>query len=149
MILDNEAEIIPGTHEILSGIPDIHLNRSRCPYPDSLTPADGIGVANWHDGGSAIITYNGTGPRTVYYGFSIDSITDPETTEMLVVNSVEWVQDRASIKGDLNNDGTITATDACIALQIAASGRWDRSADINEDGVVTALDVLMILQEVT
>ncbi|MEA3280970.1 MAG: CARDB domain-containing protein, partial [Euryarchaeota archaeon] len=149
MILDDEAEIIPGTHEILSGIPDIHLNRSRCPYPDSLTPTDGIGVANWPDGGSAIIIYDGTGPRTVYYGFSIDSITDPETMERLVVNSVEWVQDRAATKGDLNNDGMITTTDACIALQIAASGGRDRSADISDDGIVTSLDVLMILQEVT
>ena len=147
MILDNEAEIITGTHEILSGISDIHLNRSRCPYPDSLTPTDGIGVANWQDGGSAIIIYDGTGPRTVYYGFSIDSITDPETMERLVVNSVEWVQDRAAMKGDLNNDGMITTTDACIALQIAASGGWDQSADINEDWIVTSLDVLMILQE--
>jgi subtilisin family serine protease len=149
LILDNEAEVILGTHEILSGIPDIHLNRSRCPYPDSLTPTDGIGVANWQDGGSAIITYNGTGPRTVYYGFSIDSITDPETMERLVVNSVEWVQDRAAMKGDLNNDDRITTTDACIALQIAASGGWDQSADVNEDGIVTSLDVLMILQEAT
>ncbi|MEA1965876.1 MAG: CARDB domain-containing protein, partial [Euryarchaeota archaeon] len=149
MILDSEAEIILGTHEILSGISDIHLNRSRCPYPDSLTPADGIGVANWQDGGSAIIIYEGTGPRTVYYGFSIDSITDPETAEMLVVNSVEWVQDRTAMKGDLDNDNIITTTDACIALQIAASGGWDRSADVNEDGIVTSLDALMILQEVT
>ncbi|HDN64911.1 MAG TPA: hypothetical protein ENF23_01220 [Methanosarcinales archaeon] len=149
MILDNEAEIIPGTHEILSGIPDIHLNRSRCPYPDSLTPIDGIGVANWQDGGSAIIIYDGTGPRTVYYGFSIDSITNPETMEGLVVNSVKWVQDQASMKGDLNDDDMITTTDACIALQIAASGGWDQSADVNEDGIVTSLDVLMIIQEVT
>ncbi|MHC1574706.1 MAG: CARDB domain-containing protein [Candidatus Methanogasteraceae archaeon] len=149
MILDDEAEIVQGTHEILSGIPDIHLNRSRCPYPDSLTPTDGIGVANWRDGGFAIITYNGTGPRTVYYGFSIDSITDPETMGRLVVNSVEWVQDRASTKGDLNNDGRITTADAYIALQIAASGGWNRSADVNEDGIITSLDVLMILQEAT
>jgi hypothetical protein len=149
MILDDEAKIIPGTHEILSGIPDIHLNRSRCPYPDSLTPTDGIGVANWQDGGSAIIIYDGAGPRTTYYGFSIDSITDPETAEMLVVNSVEWVQDQAAMKGDLNNDGRITTTDACIALQIAASGGWDQSADVNEDGVVTSIDVLMILQAAT
>ena len=149
MILDDEAEIIQGTHEILSGIPDMHLNRSQCPYPDSLTPTDGIGVSNWQDGGSAIIIYEGIGPRTVYYGFSIDSITDPETMERLVVNSVEWVQDGAAMKGDLDNDGRITITDACIALQIAASGGWDRSADVNDDGIVTSLDVLMMVQEVT
>ncbi len=149
MILDNESEVIPGTHKMISGIPDMHLNRSRCPYPDSLTPTNGIGVANWQDGGSAIIIYDGTGPRTVYYGFSIDSITDPETMERLVVNSVEWVQDRAATKGDLDNDGMITTTDACVALQIAASGGWDRSADINNDEIITSLDVLMILQAAT
>ncbi|MEA1895762.1 MAG: CARDB domain-containing protein, partial [Euryarchaeota archaeon] len=149
MIRDDEAEIIPGTHEILSGISDIHLNRSRCPYPDSLTPTNGIGVANWQDGRSAIIIYDGAGPRTVYYGFSIDSITDPEAMRRLVVNSVEWVQDQASVKGDLNNDGMITTIDVYMALQIAAIGGWDRSADINEDGIITSLDVFMILQEVT
>ena len=69
--------------------------------------------------------------------------------ERLVVNSLEWVQDRATMKGDLNNDDMITTTDACIALQIAASGRWDQSADVNEDGIVTSLDVLMILQAAT
>ncbi|MEA1895139.1 MAG: dockerin type I domain-containing protein [Euryarchaeota archaeon] len=67
----------------------------------------------------------------------------------LVVNSVEWVQDRAATKGDLNNDGMITTIDVYMALQIAASGGWDRSADINEDGIITSLDVFMILQEAT
>jgi PKD repeat protein len=97
IILDNETEIILGEHEILANIsiPNISLNKSLCPYPDSLTPTDGLSVANWSDGGSAIIVYDDSDSRMVYYGFSVDSITDAETMEKLVLNSVEWVAEVA------------------------------------------------------
>ena len=32
-----------------------------------------------------------------------------------------------------------------IALQLAASGKYDLNMDVNGDGVVTSLDALMIL----
>lgn len=37
-------------------------------------------------------------------------------------------------------------TDAVIALQLAASGKYDPDMDVNGDGVVTSLDALMILR---
>jgi hypothetical protein len=49
------------------------------------------------------------------------------------------------VMGDLNCDGVVTAADAAIALELAASGGWDAAADVSGDGQVTALDALMIL----
>ena len=48
-------------------------------------------------------------------------------------------------------DGTLTSTDAAIALEIAAGSRpcdaaTLAAADVNHDGQVTSLDALMILQ---
>jgi parallel beta-helix repeat protein len=53
---------------------------------------------------------------------------------------------KAFVKGDLNNDGTLSAADAAIALAIAASGAHDQAADASGDGRVTSLDALMIMQ---
>lgn len=50
------------------------------------------------------------------------------------------------VMGDLNCDGVVTAADAAIALQVAASGGYDDVADVNCDGRITALDALTILQ---
>nr|QNO46943.1 hypothetical protein CLAIAILK_00004 [Methanosarcinales archaeon ANME-2c ERB4] len=52
----------------------------------------------------------------------------------------------ASVKGDLNGDGTLTPADAAIALRLAATGAHDDAADVSGDGGVTSLDALMILQ---
>ena len=47
---------------------------------------------------------------------------------------------------DNDSDSTPLFTDAVIALQLAASGKYDQDMDVNGDGVVTSLDALMILQ---
>ena len=51
-----------------------------------------------------------------------------------------------SQKGDLNDDHSLTPTDAAIALRIAATGADDPAADVSGDNYVTSLDALMILQ---
>jgi len=54
---------------------------------------------------------------------------------------------RDMIRGDANNDGTITTADAVIALRIAVgSVAPNEEADVNRDGSVTSLDALMIMQ---
>jgi len=50
------------------------------------------------------------------------------------------------IKGDLNGDDILTPADAVIALGIAAGGGWNPAADVNDDHTVTSTDALMILQ---
>ncbi len=50
------------------------------------------------------------------------------------------------LKGDLNCDGSLTSTDALIALGMSAGSREPELAgDMNEDYAVTSLDALMIL----
>lgn len=49
-------------------------------------------------------------------------------------------------RGDVNHDGMVTPADAVIALNLAASGGYNRDADVNNDSKVTSLDALMILQ---
>ncbi|MEA1864935.1 MAG: metallophosphoesterase [Euryarchaeota archaeon] len=53
------------------------------------------------------------------------------------------------VRGDLNNDGTLTPADAAIALRIAVRGDRDHIADVNGDGHVTSLDSLIMLQAST
>ncbi len=54
---------------------------------------------------------------------------------------------RDMIRGDTNNDGTITTADVVIALRIAVgSVAPNEEADVNHDSSVTSLDALMIMQ---
>lgn len=59
----------------------------------------------------------------------------------------------AAKKGDVNNDGTVAATDALAVLQHAAgiktlSGAEKERGDYNGDGKISALDARKILQVV-
>ena len=53
---------------------------------------------------------------------------------------------KTTLKGDINGDGWITATDAAIALYMAVRGGYEPVADVNDDGRVTSLDALMVAQ---
>jgi hypothetical protein len=58
-----------------------------------------------------------------------------------------FISINGQIKGDLNNDGKITTSDAAIALRIAIStNSYKGAADVNNDHKVTSLDALMIMQ---
>jgi hypothetical protein len=55
------------------------------------------------------------------------------------------------VRGDLNRDGSLTPTDAAIALEIAVGSRpcnptMLAAADMSRDGRVTSLDAPIILQ---
>ncbi len=60
------------------------------------------------------------------------------------------VKEGSLMKGDVNGDGTVTATDALIVLQydvkLIEPPADKRAADVNGDGVITATDALLILQ---
>ncbi len=53
---------------------------------------------------------------------------------------------KTTLKGDINSDGRITATDAVIALDMAVRGGYEPVADVNDGGRVTSLDALMVAQ---
>ncbi|MEA3301633.1 MAG: dockerin type I repeat-containing protein [Pseudomonadota bacterium] len=66
-----------------------------------------------------------------------------------------WYRDAGGepeICGDVKRDGEVSAADAVIALEIAASGSAScdpatfTAADVSGDGQVTSLDALMILK---
>jgi hypothetical protein len=88
------------------------------------------------------IPYTMIGPNTIQVQLDIiEGVLDPA----FILAPVE------SIRGDLNNDGTITSTDTLICLQIAAGSRpldaaTLAAADVNDDWQVTSLDALMIMQ---
>ncbi len=50
------------------------------------------------------------------------------------------------LKGDLNDDGTLTPADAAIALEMAVRGEYSDIADVSGDHRLTSLDALMILR---
>ncbi len=52
----------------------------------------------------------------------------------------EWI---THLKGDLNDDGNVTAADAAIALELAVRGEWHADADMSGDCQVTSLDALI------
>lgn len=57
------------------------------------------------------------------------------------------VSDDVAIKGDIDNDGTVTTLDALAVLKMVASiSEVDIIADMDGDGEVTSLDALKILQ---
>lgn len=46
---------------------------------------------------------------------------------------------------DVGTDSPPAFTDAVIALQLAASGKYDPDMDVNGDGVVTSLDAWILV----
>ncbi len=75
-------------------------------------------------------------------------------TEERVIPALENPSDEYpdAMKGDLNNDGKITAMDARLALRISAklddaSEAQRIIADFNDDGKVTAMDARLILRK--
>ncbi|MEA1870243.1 MAG: dockerin type I repeat-containing protein [Euryarchaeota archaeon] len=70
----------------------------------------------------------------------------PQSVSNFTIHIKTVNQPPATLREDLNHDGTITPADAVIALTIAASGGGNYNADIDGDGKVTSLDGLLILQ---
>jgi len=58
---------------------------------------------------------------------------------------IELVLTTALLCGDVNENGSVTATDALMALSAATNGDYVLEADVNSDGEVTAADALGIL----
>ncbi|MEA1864596.1 MAG: phospholipase D-like domain-containing protein [Euryarchaeota archaeon] len=86
-------------------------------------------------------TYTIPGSYTVTLTVTGDNKATDTTSKIITVEG---------ICGDLNHDGTITMTDATIALlMVIGVIPTTGDADVNSDGRATSLDVLMILQSVS
>ena len=74
-----------------------------------------------------------------------ESKTLNETRNRIILRAgLEIITD--VLKGDLNDDGTLTPADAAIALEMAVRGEYSDIADVSGDHRVTSLDALMILR---
>ncbi len=98
----------------------------------NLTPSGSVSFSDaWDTSGAE----EGSSYAIIGYVLYDGKSTDPATVTV-----------QNMIMGDLNRDGVVTTADAAIALELAASGKWDPAADVDCDGRVTSLDALMILQ---
>jgi len=99
-------------------------------YPDDSMPMVGPNGYELDDGD--VVTW--------YHADSMEST--PENTDMLMRIDVSFAR-----PGDANHDGSVTPSDAVIALQMAVGTvPPNEEADVNSDGHVTSLDALMIQQ---
>ena len=125
------------------------------PAPNAATHIPTITVAGTASDASGIasVTVNGE-PANGTLDWSAD-VTLSEGDNTIAVVATDNEGNTATemvtvhyepLRGDLNHDGTITSTDAAIALRIAATGAQNPAADMNDDSAVTSLDALMILQ---
>ncbi len=88
----NKTIDIVREHPVLKNISQkILFNTSYSAYPDALTPVDGKSIAEWSDGGSAIVIYSNitTGSMTEYLPFNINAIEKERNT--LIANVIGWL----------------------------------------------------------
>lgn len=114
-------------------------------YYAGIAPTWSTGVAQLdgkdYDHGEPII-YNGEHTLVVISGQNRTSVT---------FNIIDGIDAETAKKGDFDDDGVITVSDALAALRIAAKLAESTSAalkigDIDSDGVITVSDALAILR---
>ncbi len=111
--------------------------------------------------GEIVLTQVPAGTYTLTYENLPDGYEAPKTTTLTVTDSqeVQYLQlvlEKASLLGDVDENGTVNAADAALLLKAAslvgsggASGLnadQEKSADVNGDGVYNASDAALILQ---
>ncbi|CAD6492972.1 MAG: hypothetical protein CHKLHMKO_00386 [Candidatus Argoarchaeum ethanivorans] len=95
--------------------------------------------------------------NTSYHFYNATNLT-PNTVYEIATHTIDeagninqtWINQTTKTepyKGDVDRDGSITAEDAVMALEMAVGSiPPNEEADVNCDGRVTSLDALMILQ---
>ncbi|NOR84998.1 S8 family serine peptidase, partial [archaeon] len=90
----NTTILITKTHPIVYGLSkNMTYNTVISEYPDSVLVTDGISLADWIDGGAALVIYNdilNTGSMVAYIPFDINAI-DELNKNNLVKNIVDWL----------------------------------------------------------
>ena len=112
------------SHEILNNISQITIDGNFSPYPDSINPIDSNTVAEWPDANASIISYSNTNKKIIYFAFSIDSIIEENSKELLVVNSIEFLKQTTieSQCGDTTRDGFIDIDDIIFLVNYVFTG---------------------------
>ena len=150
--LNNNALLILKEHKILDNITKIEIDYTMSPYPDALTVLDGYGIADWEDNGTAIIAYNDSKKKMLYFAFGINSVND-NAREKLILNSVGWLlEDELEVNyGDVNFDNKVNILDIVKIVNhiIGRSNFTDprqlKAADVDFKEGITSNDVVIIV----
>lgn len=54
-------------------------------------------------------------------------------------------QGGSALKGDLNNDKTVTVSDLTMMVNLILSGQYSKPADLNNDGSVNVQDITILV----
>jgi len=92
LILENDTEIIISNHEIFENISALFINNSLSPYPDSVLAYNGESIANWSIANTAIVAYNDSDKKMLYFTFSVDAVINDDIKERLIINAIEWLE---------------------------------------------------------
>src|SRR3989344_2944100 len=150
--LNNNALLILKEHKILDNITKIEIDYTMSPYPDALTVLDGYGIADWEDNGTAIIAYNDSKKKMLYFAFGINSVND-NAREKLILNSVGWLlEDELEVNyGDVNFDNKVNILDIVkivnhiIGISNFTDPRQLKAADVDFKEGITSNDVVIIV----
>ncbi|MEK6953695.1 MAG: S8 family serine peptidase [Candidatus Micrarchaeota archaeon] len=143
-------------HNITYGVPDITINGSLSPFPDSLLPiGSSISIGNWQGRQSAILASLQGTKAMAYFGFSVDSITDKSARNLLVANAIDWLGS-FSIKppecGDINSDGLRDIFDVVLLINyVFRNGAPPQPlwiGDLDANGVHDIFDVVHLINHV-
>lgn len=133
-------------HPLTDNLPEsVHFDQTECPYPDALSPLDGISVMEWNDTGSAMVFYNGLGSgggKTVFIPFDTAAMND-SAGDQLLRNIARWLlisSDNDIFPTDLSfQAGIITEQDSAI-LQFSVNNTGpaveDVTINVMIDGVI-------------
>ena len=134
-------------HRILSGINEILLDENYSPYPDSLIPVNAFSVALWPEAETAVLASDSN--NSVYFGFSLNAVSDSSTKEKLVLNSVDWIEESNSVCGDLTGDSQFNVADLTFFVDFLWKGGpepyplWTANADGTDSVNVADLTYLV------
>ncbi|MAG47183.1 hypothetical protein CL617_01135 [archaeon] len=151
----NGTSLNLNSHEILNNINVMDIGYEFVTYPDSVNVLNGFSVAEWEDGGSAIVVYNDTetGESMVYFSFDINSVNE-DSRENLVLNSVNWLlqeEELDVIYGDVDGDERVSVLDVIkivnhiIERRTLTDERQLIAADVTLDEQIAVNDIVMIV----
>jgi len=144
MMLESDSFIRANESSIFGNGFDLLINSAKCRFPDSIVPLNSNSIASWDSGGAAIVSYNQSRRRTVYFAFAIDCIVGDEK-EKFITSAADWV---FVLKGDANYDDKVDIMDLAKVGRAfgtnANSEDWDEQADLNDNGQIDIFDLATV-----
>ncbi|MBI3033563.1 S8 family serine peptidase [Candidatus Woesearchaeota archaeon] len=130
MILNASSYITLINNTITSGLASqLILDNQFSPYPDAISPVESESIAQWPSNESAIVVTtrrNGDiSQKVVYFGFNVNGITDSQSRNLLIANSVSWLLSNSPPKLEPIANVTVNETDQAIIIANASDADGD------------------------